>query len=179
MFPVLAEMVVQGVSTRRIKAVTEELCGHGFSASTVSAINKTLDATLTRFATRPLDEAFLYLIPDARYEKVREDGVIRSRAVQIAVGVDREGRRHLLAVGLANRESRSSWRDFLTGLKKRGLSGVADVVSDQHEGLKQAIAEILAVRSVAALFCSTPSQCSGSPSGNGRRILFEGASRTL
>ena len=143
LFSVLAEMYVQGVSTRRIKTVTEELCGHGFSASTVSAINKTLDAALTRFASRPLEEAFSYLILDARYEKVREDGVIRSRAIQIAVGVDTDGRRHLLAVELANRESRSSWRDFLIGLKKRGLSQVTYVVSDHHEGLKQAIAEVL------------------------------------
>ena len=77
LFSVLAEMYVQGVSTRRIRTVTEELCGHGFSASTVSAINKTLDAALARFASRPLEEAFPYLILDARYEKVREDGVIR------------------------------------------------------------------------------------------------------
>ena len=143
LFSVLAERYVQGVSTRRIKTVTEELCGHGFSASTVSAINKTLDATLTRFASRPLEEAFPDLILDARYEKVREDGAIRSRAVQIAVGVDTDDRRHLLAVELPHRESRSSWKDFLIGLKKRGLSGVTYVVSDHHEGLKQAIAELL------------------------------------
>ena len=82
-------------------------------------------------------------IARASYEKVREDGVIRSRAVQIAVGVDTDGRRHLLAVELANRESRSSWRDFLIGLKKRGLSQVTYVVSDHQEGLKQAMAEVL------------------------------------
>lgn len=143
LFSVLAEMYVQGVSTRRVKAVTEELCGHGFSASTVSAINKTLDGALTRFATRRLEETYSYLILDARYEKVREDGVIRSRAVMIAIGITTDGHRHILAVELANRESRSSWKDFLVGLKKRGLSGVTFVVSDHHEGLRQAIGELL------------------------------------
>ena len=84
----LAEMYVQGVSTRKVKAVTEELCGHAFSASAVSAINKRLDETLSAFATRPLAEPFAYLILDARYEKVREGGVVMSQAVLIAVGVD-------------------------------------------------------------------------------------------
>ena len=73
----LAEMYVQGVSTRKVKAITEELCGHASSASTISAINKTLDESLERFAQRPLEEKYPYLVLDARYEKVREDGVIR------------------------------------------------------------------------------------------------------
>ena len=80
---------------------------------------------------------------DARYERVREAGVIVSQAVLIAVAVDTDGRRQILAVELANRESRSSWRDFLTGLKTRGLAGVEFVVSDDHPGLKQAIREVL------------------------------------
>jgi putative transposase len=139
----LAEMYVQGVSTRKVKAVTEALCGHSFSASAISAVNKTLDEALAKFASRRLDEAFPYLILDARYEKVRESGIIVSQAVQIAVAVDGEGRRQILGVELANRESRSSWRDFLSGLKERGLFGVEFVVSDDHEGLKQAIREVL------------------------------------
>ena len=139
----LSEMYVQGVSTRKVKAITEELCGHEFSASAISQINKELDASLKAFCERRLEEAYPYLILDARYERVREAGVIVSQAVLIAVAVDLEGRRQVLAVELANRESRSSWRDLLLGLKSRGLFGVEFVVSDDHPGLKQAIRETL------------------------------------
>jgi putative transposase len=139
----LAEMYVQGVSTRKVTAVTEALCGHGFSASAISAINKSLDEALLAFAERRLSEPLPYLILDARYEKVREAGIILSQAVLVAVAVDGEGRRQIIGVDLANRESRTSWRDFLRGLKERGLFGVEFVVSDDHEGLKQAIREIL------------------------------------
>jgi transposase-like protein len=123
--------------------VTEALCGHSFSASSVSAINKSLDDGLKAFAERRLDERYPYLILDARYEKVREAGVIVSQAVLVAVAVDEDGRRQILAIELANRESRSSWREFLCGLKARGLAGVEFVVSDNHEGLKAAIREVL------------------------------------
>src|SRR6266446_5291051 len=139
----LAEVYVQGVSTRKVKAVTEALCGHSFSASSISAINKSLDEGLRAFAERRLNESYRFLILDARYEKVREAGVIVSQAVLVAVAVDEDGRRQILAVELANRESRSSWRDFLSGLRARGLAGVEFVVSDNHEGLKAAIREVL------------------------------------
>ncbi|ESZ24692.1 transposase ISRM5 [Mesorhizobium sp. L2C067A000] len=139
----LAEMYVQGVSTRKVKAITEELCGHAFSASSISAINKRLDESLAAFARRPLQEPFPYLILDARYEKVREAGVVMSQAVLIAVGIDWDGRRQILAVEMANRESRSAWRDFLVGLKARGLKGVELVVSDDHAGLVAAIGEVI------------------------------------
>jgi transposase-like protein len=139
----LAEMYVQGVSTRKVKAITEELCGHSFSAASISTINQRLDASLAQFAGRPLAEAFPYLILDARYERVRESGIIVSQAVLIAIGIDWDGRRQVLAVELANRESRSSWRDFLSGLKARGLHGVEFVVADDHPGLKQAVCETL------------------------------------
>jgi transposase-like protein len=102
--------------TRKVKAITEELCGHAFSASSISDINKTLDAELAAFMGRDLNEtAFPYLILDARYEKVREAGVIRSRAVQVAIGVDWEGRRNVLAVDIANRESARAGRSFWSG----------------------------------------------------------------
>ena len=140
----LAEMYVQGVSTRKVKAITEELCGHSFSASSISAINQRLDAGLAQFAGRPLAEGFPYLILDARYERVREAGVIVSQAVLIAIGIDWDGRRQVLAVELANRESRSSWRDFLLGLKARGLHGVEFVIADDHAGLRAALHEVLA-----------------------------------
>src|ERR1700741_5491684 len=139
----LAEMYVQGVSTRKVKAVTEALCGHSFSASSISGINKSLDAGLRAFAERRLGEPFPYLILDARYEKVREAGIIVSQAVLVAVAVDGEGRRQVLAVELANRESRSSWREFLLDLQQRGRHGVEFVVSDDHQGLKAAIREVL------------------------------------
>ena len=139
----LAEMYVQGVSTRKVKAITEELCGHAFSASSISAINKQLDESLKAFAERQLHEPFPYLIVDARYEKVREAGVVASQAVLIAIGIDLDGRRQILAVETANRESNSSWKEFLLKLKSRGLDGVEFVVADDHAGLRAAIREVL------------------------------------
>jgi putative transposase len=139
----LAQMYVQGVSTRKVKAITEELCGHEFSASSISAIKKRLDEELEGFMRRRLEEDYPYVILDARYEKVRLEGVIRSRAVLVAIGVDWEGRRQILGVELANRESNSSWKEFLVLLKSRGLRGVVLAVSDDHVGLRNAIAEVL------------------------------------
>lgn len=140
----LTEMYVQGVSTRKVKAITEELCGHEFSAATISRLNQNLDEELDKFAARRLEDPYPYLILDARYEKVREEGVIRSQAVMIAIGVDWEGRRNVLAVELANRESQSSWKEFCLRLKTRGLSGVELVISDDHAGLRKAITEVFA-----------------------------------
>ena len=132
----LTEMYVQGVSTRKVKAISEELCGHRFSASAISGFNKKLDEELGRFARRELECEYPYLIVDARYEKVRENAVIRSRAVLVAIGIDWDGRRQVLGVEMANRESSTSWKDFLLGLKRRGLRGVILAVSDDHPGLK-------------------------------------------
>src|SRR5690242_10319955 len=139
----LAEMYVQGVSTRKVKAITEELCGHEFSASTISRINQSLDVELEKFARRTLEEEYPYVVVDARYEKIREDGVIRSQAVLVAIGINWEGRRCVLAVELANRESQSSWKEFLARLLERGLCGVQVVISDDHVGLRKAIREVL------------------------------------
>jgi transposase-like protein len=139
----LAEMYIQGVSTRKVKAVTEELCGHAFSASTVSAMNVRLDQELSQFSSRRLETEYPYLILDARYEKVRLDGVIRSQAVLVAIGINWDGRREVLGVELANRESLNSWKEFLEGLRKRGLRGTELVITDDHQGLKKAVAEVL------------------------------------
>jgi putative transposase len=139
----LMEMYIQGVSTRKVKAITEELCGHEFSASTISGVVKKLDEELRQFAERPLEEAYPYLILDARYEKVRAEGTVRSQAVLVAIGINGDGRRCVLGVELANRESLSSWKDFLLRLRQRGLKGVEFVVSDDHAGLRAAIAEVL------------------------------------
>jgi len=138
----LAEMYIQGVSTRKVKAVTEQLCGHAFSASTVSSINVKLDKELAVFASRRLDIEYPYVILDARYEKVRIDGVIRSQAVLVAIGINWDGRREVLGVELANRESQSAWKEFLQGLRKRGLRGVELIITDDHSGLKKAVAEV-------------------------------------
>ena len=139
----LIEMYVKGVSTRKVKAITEELCGYEFSPSAVSRLNLKLDETLKRFAERPLDENYPYLILDARYERVRERGVVRRRAVLIALGVNWDGRRCVLGVELANRETQTSWKGFLEALVKRGLKGVEFVVSDSHEGIKHAVMQML------------------------------------
>ena len=101
------------------------------------------DQELARFAGRRLEEEYPYIILDARYEKVREAGVVQSRAVLVAIGIDWEGRRRVIGVELANRESTTSWKEFLLGLKERGLHGVRLVVSEQHEGLRRAVAEVL------------------------------------
>ena len=108
----------------------------------------------------PTRRALSLLILDARYEKVREGGVVASQAVLIAIGVDWDGRRQILAVEMANRESRSSWKDFLLGLRQRGLHGVEFVVADDHAGLRSAIREVLAEAAFQRCyvhFCATPS----------------------
>jgi putative transposase len=143
LFAALTEMYIQGVSTRKVKAITEELCGHSFSASSISEITKKLDGQLEAFATRRLDEEYPYVILDARYERIRDQGTIRNHAVLIAIGINPEGRRCILAVEVAERESRNSWSSFLRGLRERGLQGVEFVVSDDHAGLKAAIREVL------------------------------------
>lgn len=140
----LAEMYVNGISTRNVAKLAERLCGHDFSHTTISNMVAELDDALQAFAARRLDDTkFPYVMLDARYEKVREAGAVRTRAVQIAIGIDTVGRRHLLAVELADRESENTWTTFLSGLKARGLTGVEYVASDNHEGLKCAVAKVL------------------------------------
>jgi putative transposase len=139
----MMQMYLQGVSTRKVKAITEELCGHEFSSASISRIVAALDEELERFSRRRLEEDYPYLILDARYEKVREDGAVRSQAVLMAIGINWEGRRNVLGVEVANRESASSWKEFLSGLRDRGLGGVQLAISDDHPGLKRAIREVL------------------------------------
>ena len=100
-------MYIQEVSTRKVKEITEQLCGHEFSAATVSRNHQTLHEELAKFASRQLEEEYPYLVLDAGCEKVREDGVIRNQAVQVAIGINREGRRCVLGVELANRRARA------------------------------------------------------------------------
>lgn len=102
-----------------------------------------------------------YLIIDARYERVRDNGVIAHQAVLIAIGINWEGKRQILAVEMANRESQSSWKDFLLRLKERGLSGVEFVVSDDHAGLKESDFRGADGSRMAALLRTLPAQCAG------------------
>lgn len=128
----LAEMYVQGVSTRRVAAITEQLCGVELSSSQVSRATAQLDGILAQWRERPLGEMpYLYL--DARYEKVRQDGQVRDAAVLIATGVDRTGHRQVLGVSVALSETEIHWRLFLQGLVARGLAGVQLVISDAHD----------------------------------------------
>jgi transposase-like protein len=139
----IAEMYVQGVSTRDVSEIAEELFGDSISASSVSRLNKSLDQIVNSFANRKLEKEYPYLILDARYEKVRENGVVSSKAILIAIGVNWEGKREILAVEIANRESANSWKEFISKLKARGLHGVQLVISDAHIGLQTAITEFL------------------------------------
>lgn len=138
----LAEMYVQGVSTRKVAAVTEALCGCEVSSSQVSRCAAELDGVLEAWRARPLG-ACPYVYLDARYEKVRRDGAVRDAAVLIAVGVTSGGRRSVLGVSVSLSEHEAHWRAFLKGLVERGLSGVRLVVSDAHEGLRAACRAVL------------------------------------
>ena len=138
----LAEMYVQGVSTRKVAAITEQLCGFSVSSGQVSQAAQELDATLLAWRSRPLP-ACPYLFLDARYEKVRQGGIVQDAAVLIAVGIDAHGKRQVLGVSVALSEKEVHWRTFLQSLVQRGLSGVRLVVSDAHEGLKAARLAVL------------------------------------
>jgi putative transposase len=138
----LAEMYVQGVSTRKVAAITEELCGFEVTSSQVSRAACELDGVLSAWRERPLGE-FPYVALDARYEKVRVDGQVRDAAVFTAVGVDLLGHRQVLGVSVALSEAEVHWRTFLQSLVKRGLSGVRLVTSDNHAGLKAARVAVL------------------------------------
>lgn len=137
----LMEMYVEGVSTRKVKDVTEELCGTSFSKSLVSSLAGRLDAELEAWRSRPLEaEGYPYMFVDARYEKVRVDGQVVSQGVLLVSGVRDDGFREILAVEIADTESEATYQELFRSLKGRGLSGVKLVVSDDHGGLKAAIA---------------------------------------
>ena len=130
----LAEMYVQGVSTRRVKVITEQLCGVEISATQVSRATAQLDEVLQEWRERPLGE-IVYLYLDARYEKVRIAGQVRDVAVLVATGITREGERQILGVSVLLSEHEVHWRAFLKSLKDRGLHGMELIISDDHEGL--------------------------------------------
>lgn len=133
----LAEMYVQGVSTRKVSAIVEQLCGTSVSSTQVSECTKLLDAELTQWRERALGH-YPYLVIDARYEKVRQDGQLLDCAVLIAMGVSDDGKRALLGISVALSEAEVHWRAFLQSLVQRGLCGVKFITSDDHVGLKAA-----------------------------------------
>jgi putative transposase len=133
----MAEMYVQGVSTRKVSAIVEELCGTSVSSSQVSACAQLLDGELQKWRERALG-SFPYLLLDARYEKVRQDGQLLDCAVLLAMGVGTDGKRALLGVSVALSEAEVHWRAFLQSLLQRGLCGVTHITSDDHAGLKAA-----------------------------------------
>lgn len=137
----LAEMYVQGVSTRKVTKIVEELCGHSVSSTQVSNCAAKLDAELQAWRERPLG-ACPYVTLDARYEKVRQGGQLVDCAVLIAIGITPDGKRSVLGVSVALSEAEAHWRSFLTSLQARGLHGLRLIVSDAHNGLNAARAAV-------------------------------------
>ena len=137
----LMEMYLEGISSRKVKEVTEELCGTSFSKSLVSSLAGSLDSELRAWRSRKLEaEAYPYVFVDARYEKVRMDGRVIGQGVLLVSGVRDDGLREILGVEVADTESEATYQELFRSLKARGLSGVELVISDEHEGLKAAIA---------------------------------------
>ena len=138
----MAEMVVNGVSTRKVARVIETLCGTSFSKSAVSDVCKDLDKAVKEFRNRPLEGDYPFLTVDATYFKVRENSRVISKAFMIAYGTNTEGHREILGFGVYENESSATWTDFLLGLKKRGLTGLLMITSDAHDGILSAIGKV-------------------------------------
>jgi len=133
----LAEMYVQGVSTRKVKAITEQLCGISVSSSQVSNAALLLDNELEKWRNRSLGE-YPFLFLDAYYEQVREDGQVRNLAVLSAIAINLAGKREILGVSVSLSEHEVHWRSFFESLKARGLGGIQLITSDDHAGLRAA-----------------------------------------
>jgi putative transposase len=135
----LVEMYVHGVSTRKVKAVTEALCGLDISKSQVSRLAKDLDEEVRIWRHRPLTKPYPYLVVDARYERVRINHQVKTQGVLLAVGIGSDGYREILGTWVADSENEASWSEVFKELRERGLDGVRYVVSDDHAGLVKAI----------------------------------------
>jgi putative transposase len=131
-------MYLHGVATRKVEGILDTLCGFGISKSQVSSMTQYLDKGLKSWRDRPLGK-YRYVIFDARYEKVRENGQVISKAAVVAVGITEEGFREIIGCGVINSESFEEWDEFISSLKERGLTGVSYAVSDDNKGLKKAI----------------------------------------
>ena len=138
----MAEMVVNGVSTRKVTRVMETLCGLSFSKSEVSKVCKTLDKEVKEFRERPLDDSYPFVWVDATYFKVRIKHRITSRAMMVATAMTKEGFREVIGFGVYENESKRTWTDFMESLKDRGLNNVRIITSDAHEGIRHAIAKV-------------------------------------
>lgn len=135
----LMEMAVNGVSTRKVTQITEELCGTSFSKSTVSRLCGNLDARVSRFNNRVLENSYPFVIVDALFTKAREDDRVVSKAVLVATGINAEGQREVLGVRVGDSESYSTWEEMFGWLRRRGLKGVRYLISDAHSGLVEAV----------------------------------------
>jgi putative transposase len=135
----MMQMVVSGVSSRKVENITYELCGRKFSKSLVSKLCERLDPIVEAFRNRPLEKHYPFLVVDALYLKVREDKRVRSKGLLVAVAVNQDGHREVIGFRVADTESETSWGEFFSSLKDRGLSNVNLVTSDSHRGLKNAI----------------------------------------
>ena len=137
----MMEMVIQGVSTRNIEKVTKELCGESFSKSTVSEICRELDIKVNEFKERPLTDRYAFVMVDALYIKVREDRKVNSKAFQVAIGFNPNGKREVLGFDICDSETRDSWTSFLENLSNRGLKDVDLFVSDANRGIQEACSQ--------------------------------------
>ena len=138
----MTERVINGVSTRKVSKVVETLCGTSFSKSTVSDLCKDLSAAVKEFRNRPLTENYPFMTVDATYFKVRENHRIVSKAFMIALATNDQGHREIIGFGVYHNESKDTWNDFLSGLKKRGLKGLLMITSDAHEGIRNAMNKV-------------------------------------
>ena len=138
----MAEMVVNGVSTRKVSNVIETLCGTSFSKSAVSEVCKDLDKAVKEFKDRPLNGKYPFLTIDATYFKVREEHRIISNAFMIAYGTNEEGHREIVGFDVYPSETAETWKSFLLSLQKRGLAGMLMITSDAHEGLRKALSVV-------------------------------------
>jgi putative transposase len=135
----VVQMYIEGVSTRKVRDITEALCGLEIGKSQVSALAMKLDEEIRQWRERPIEKPYPYLMIDARYEKVRRGGEVISQGVLIAVGISGDGLREVLGVWAADSESEASWGEVFSDLSRRGLRGVRYVVSDDHQGMRKAI----------------------------------------
>jgi len=135
----MMEMVINGVSTRKVQTITQELCGETFSKSTVSNLCKGLDPVVKEFQMRPLKKHYPFVIVDALYTKVRENKQVCSKGVLIATAVNEDGYREIIGFDIANTESEVSWGNFFSSLNDRGLQNVDIIISDNHKGLVNAV----------------------------------------
>ena len=140
---VVMEAYVNGVSTRKVDRLVEELGIAGMSKDRVSRLCRDLDERVEAFRNRPLEGTFPYLWLDAKHLRVRDRGRVRSKALVVAYAVHETGRREVIGVDIGEVETEAFWVEFLRSLKARGLSGCRLAISDHHEGLKSAIARIL------------------------------------